>query len=87
MAEVLTKKAALALDSYQPRSLLVAGGVAANKMIREHLVEMTRNMEVDIYLPELKYCGDNAAMIGAAAFLLPRTSIVPKSFLPPLMIN
>ncbi len=69
VAEVLTKKAALALDSYQPRSLLVAGGVAANKMIREHLVEMTRNMEVDIYLPELKYCGDNAAMIGAAAIL------------------
>lgn len=71
VAEVLSKKTSDAIDLHQPRSLLVAGGVAANKIIRLKLSEMAKDMGVDIFLPELKYCGDNAAMVGAAAILNP----------------
>ena len=67
--ETLVKKTALAIEKFQPRSLLVAGGVAANEIIREGLQEMALNKGVDIYMPEIKYCGDNAAMVGAAAIL------------------
>jgi len=87
VAEVLVKKTALALDSFRPRSLLVAGGVAANKIIRERLHEMAMSKGVDIFLPEIKYCGDNAAMVGAAAILKPeKAEISNLSPEPGLMI-
>ena len=71
VAEVLARKTAEAIDVHQPRTFLVAGGVAANKMIREKLQEMALSKGLDIFLPELRYCGDNAAMVGAAAILNP----------------
>ena len=67
--ETLVKKTSIAIEKYQPRSLLIAGGVAANKIIRQGLQEMAMSKGVDIYMPEIKYCGDNAAMVGAAAVL------------------
>ena len=72
VAEVLVKKTEQAIKAKKPRSFLVAGGVAANKMIRERLTEMAQMMGVDIFIPELRYCGDNAAMVGAAAILRPQ---------------
>lgn len=72
VADVLAKKSLMAIAAKKPRSLLVAGGVAANKKIRERLTEMAEAHDVDIFIPEIKYCGDNAAMVGAAAILKPR---------------
>jgi len=88
VVDVLVKKAALAIDTYQPRSFLVAGGVAANSMIREGLQEMVVSKRVDIFIPKLKYCGDNAAMVGAAAILKPeKAEISSLSPEPGLMIS
>ena len=50
------------------KALVLAGGVAANSHLREALTEFTKKRGIALYMPELRYCGDNAAMIGAAAF-------------------
>ena len=46
----------------------VAGGVAANRRIRADLQEACRRSGDNLFLPELKYCGDNAAMIGCQGY-------------------
>lgn len=48
--------------------LAVAGGVAANSRIRADLQAACQKSGDKLYLPELKYCGDNAAMIGCQGF-------------------
>jgi len=48
--------------------LVLAGGVAANSHLRAALEDFCRDRGVGLYMPELKYCGDNAAMIGSAAY-------------------
>ena len=48
--------------------LAVAGGVAANSRIRDDLQAACQKSGDKLYLPELKYCGDNAAMIGCQGF-------------------
>ena len=45
---------------------VIAGGVAANKSIRENLISLSNNMGFKPIFPNLKFCGDNAAMIAWA---------------------
>jgi N6-L-threonylcarbamoyladenine synthase len=71
--EILIKKTMKAVEMYHPKSVLMAGGVAANKQIREGLKIAVENIAgMKFFCPELKYCGDNAAMVGAAAVISPR---------------
>ena len=65
---ILTKKTKRALLEYNVNNLVVAGGVAANKGLRESLIKMSKENNINIIFPEIKYCTDNAAMIGAAAY-------------------
>ena len=51
-----------------PLRLAVAGGVAANSRIRRDLTALCGRLGVELYLPELRFCGDNGAMIGAQAY-------------------
>ena len=44
----------------------MAGGVAANKSIRENLTKLSKEMDFKTIYPDLKFCGDNAAMIAWA---------------------
>ena len=65
---ILTKKTKRALKEYNVKHLIVAGGVAANKGLRESLTKMAEENEIKLSFPELRLCTDNAAMIGAAAY-------------------
>ena len=49
------------------KTLVLAGGVAANSHLRTALDKFTKKRGLSLYMPELSLCGDNAAMIGAAA--------------------
>lgn len=69
--EVLIKKTMLAVEKYQPKSVLMAGGVAANKQLRDGLKIEVEKAGIKFFCPELKYCGDNAAMVGAVAIMAP----------------
>ena len=66
VTEVLVEKTKRAAKEFNARQIIVAGGVAANKGLRERLLASITDIEV--VLPQLKYCTDNAAMIGAAAY-------------------
>ncbi len=66
----LVDKTKKALLKYNLKTLLISGGVASNTYIRESLKEMCDSIEVKMHMPPKKYCTDNAAMIGAAAYIL-----------------
>lgn len=70
--EVLVEKTKRALIQYPVKQLLLAGGVAANSGLRKGLTEALATLkdEVELVCPPLKLCGDNGAMIAAAAYTL-----------------
>ncbi len=70
VTEHLVDKTKKALLNYNLKTFLISGGVAANTHIREALKSMCDSIGVEMHMPEKKYCTDNAAMIGAAAYVL-----------------
>ena len=68
VVEILTKKTMKALDEYNVDNLIVAGGVSANKGLREKLDGICKEKNINLSMPDIKYCTDNAAMIAAAGF-------------------
>ena len=68
VVDILTKKTMRALKEKNVKNLIVAGGVAANKGLREKLTELCQAENVNLTVPDLKYCTDNAVMIGAAGY-------------------
>ena len=66
----LVDKTKKALIKNSIKTLLISGGVASNSFIRESLKTMCEEIGVEMHMPEKKYCTDNAAMIGAAAYVL-----------------
>lgn len=67
--DVLVEKALRAVKEYGAKQLLLAGGVAANKGLRIALEARCGQEGIPLLAPPLSLCTDNAAMIGAAAFL------------------
>lgn len=65
---ILVKKTVKAIKEYGVKQLLVAGGVSANSGLRDALDKVCKELDVELLKPEIKYCTDNAAMIGAAAY-------------------
>ncbi len=63
--DILMSKTKKALKSYAVKTLVVAGGVAANRGLRERLAEEIT--ETTVVIPPLRLCGDNAGMIALAA--------------------
>ena len=68
VAEALVSRAALALEQTGHTKLVAAGGVAANSQLRSALEKLCAEKGVQLYLPPLKWCGDNGAMIGAQGY-------------------
>ena len=68
VVESITSKTMKALKDYDVHQLIVAGGVAANRGIRERLKVLCEENHVDCSFPPIEYCTDNAAMIGAAGY-------------------
>ena len=68
VVEILTKKTIKAMDEYNVKNLIIAGGVSANKGIREAFTKICNEKGIDLTIPKIEYCTDNAAMIGAAGY-------------------
>ncbi len=64
--EVVVTKAKLAAEKYNVKQVLLAGGVAANKGLRAALEKEFLETDIDLVIPPLNLCTDNAAMIAAA---------------------
>lgn len=57
-----------AAAEYGYKKIALAGGVSANSMLREKMEKACKEHNIELYLPDKKYCGDNAAMIGSQGF-------------------
>lgn len=68
VVEVLVAKTLRAAKEYKVEQLIVAGGVSANKGLRAALETSCQEVGLELAIPPLAYCTDNAAMIGAAAY-------------------
>ena len=66
----LVRKTELAIKKYNIKRLIVAGGVTANKYLRSEMEKLANKYDVNLTVPPIKYCTDNAAMIGCAAYPL-----------------
>ena len=70
--KIIFKKTKIAIEMFKEKTkqknikLIVAGGVAANKSIRENLNNLAKKMNFKCIYPDMKFCGDNAAMIAWA---------------------
>ena len=68
VVEILSKKTMKAVDEYKVKNLIIAGGVSANLGIRSKFEKLCNEKNIFLTIPEIKYCTDNAAMIGAAGY-------------------
>ena len=68
VSDTLTPRVVMALERTGYRKVAVAGGVAANSRIRGDLLRAAGELGAQVYLPPLRLCGDNGAMIGAQAY-------------------
>ena len=63
VTDLLVAKIKKAVEKTNRNDVIIAGGVAANKFIRSKFKELEGSLGIKVYYPDLKYCGDNAAMI------------------------
>ena len=66
VAETLSIKCRRALQQTGLKTLVIAGGVSANRAIRASLTEMAEQHKTEIYFPRPEFCTDNGAMIAYA---------------------
>ena len=66
--QILAKKLLAAAADTNARQVVLAGGVAANGRLRQLVNDGAQKLGAKIFLPELKYCGDNGAMIAAQGY-------------------
>jgi len=69
ITDVLVAKLKRAAKKTGVKSILLAGGVSANSMLREKTEKMAKSMNLELYIPRLEYCTDNAAMIAMTGYL------------------
>ena len=68
LIEMLMEKLILCAKENNIKEIAIAGGVAANSEIRNHLIGLSEHYDWKTYIPKLEYCTDNAAMIGIAGY-------------------
>lgn len=57
-----------AMEGYDEKTLVLAGGVSANSVLRGRMEELAKKYGWKLYLPDLSLCGDNGAMVGAQGY-------------------
>ncbi len=77
VVDVLVQKAVRAIHKYQCQTVTLAGGVAANRSLREALTKMAKQEKINFLVPNQELCGDNAQMIALAAYFNLRSGVKP----------
>ncbi|MBC7074922.1 MAG: tRNA (adenosine(37)-N6)-threonylcarbamoyltransferase complex transferase subunit TsaD [Syntrophomonadaceae bacterium] len=68
LVEVLVEKTMRAVEKFQVKTVLMAGGVAANQVLRDTMRRRAEALGIQLFYPSLKLCTDNAAMIAGNAY-------------------
>ena len=76
VVEILTKKTMKAVKEYNVNNLIIAGGVSANLGLRERLTNECENNNINLSIPDIRYCTDNAAMIASAGYYAYKLGII-----------
>ena len=74
--EILVKKTMKAVKEYNVNNIIIAGGVSANLGLRERLTKECDNNNINLLIPDIKYCTDNAAMIASAGYYAYKLGII-----------
>lgn len=69
VVDMLVEKTLKAAKESAASQIVVAGGVAANSALRSRMLEETRKQGINLYLPDMGLCIDNAAMVALAGYL------------------
>ncbi len=68
VCDILIDNTLSAAEEYGHKKIAVAGGVSANSELRSRMTEECKKRGYELFIPPLKYCGDNAAMVGAQGY-------------------
>ena len=68
VVNILCDRTQKAIDIIHPAKIVLAGGVSANSVLRREMKILADKNGIELFMPELKYCGDNAAMVGSQAY-------------------
>ncbi len=68
VVDCLEENTVKAMEQTGSQKLVIAGGVSANRLLRRRLQSVSDKRHWQFYCPEIRYCGDNAAMVGAQAY-------------------
>jgi len=69
ITDVLVSKTIMAANNHKAKSILISGGVASNNTLRQRFKDAIKKYnQLSFFAPEIKYCTDNAAYIGACAY-------------------
>ncbi|GMT47079.1 MAG: tRNA N6-adenosine threonylcarbamoyltransferase [bacterium] len=88
VVDVLVKKTEDAVKKEGIKNVTLTGGVAANRQLRAAMKEMAERMGIELYVPPVALCTDNAAMIAAAGYLhfvrgdIAGVELNPRAYLP-----
>lgn len=70
ITEVLIKKLRKAVEETGVNTIVLAGGVSANSMLREKAKALASELTINLHIPKLAYCTDNAAMIAVTGYMM-----------------
>ncbi len=84
LIEILMKKLKLASQQYAIKNIAIAGGVSANKGLRNTLNNLGQELGWQVFIPNFEYCTDNAAMIAMAAHFKAEKNIFSPNNISPL---
>ena len=68
IVDAIKKKTAHAMEKSENKTLVLAGGVAANSHLRSALEDLCKKNKYELVIPPLRLCGDNAAMVATAGY-------------------
>jgi N6-L-threonylcarbamoyladenine synthase len=68
VVEVLVKKTLRAAQNQGLKRIVLSGGVAANRRLREKMKEEASEEKIKLYIPSPSFCTDNAAMVGVVGY-------------------
>lgn len=68
IVEILIEKILNARDKTKIKNIVVCGGVSANSYLRKQLLILENNKEINLFIPNINYSTDNAAMIGVNGY-------------------
>jgi N6-L-threonylcarbamoyladenine synthase len=84
LIEILLKKLKLASIQFGIKNIAIAGGVSANKGLRNTLNKVGQELDWQVFIPKFEYCTDNAAMIAIAAHFKAKKGLFSENDISPM---